>query len=56
MTWSRLYQLVNFPWAYGPRWWRAHRYSKARAVQLDAEHIAWARELRAPASHERNHA
>jgi hypothetical protein len=45
VTVSRLYDLVNQPWIYGPRWWRAHRFSKARARQLDAEHCAWARKL-----------
>jgi UDP-N-acetyl-D-mannosaminuronic acid transferase (WecB/TagA/CpsF family) len=43
MSW--LYRLVNEPWIYGPRWWRAHRLSKARARQLDAEHVAWAQAL-----------
>jgi hypothetical protein len=42
---KRLYQLVNMPWVHGPNWWRARRFSKARARQLDAEHIAWARAL-----------
>lgn len=42
---SRIYDLLNQPWTYGPRWWRARRFSKARARQLDAEHIAWAHDL-----------
>ena len=42
----RLYRLLNEPWIYGPRWWRARRVSKIAARQLAAEHVAWARSLR----------
>lgn len=44
---SRVYDLVNMPWQHGPTWWRARRYSKARARQMDAAHIAWAEALAA---------
>lgn len=47
MTWKRLYQTLNFPWIHGPVWWRARRFSNARARQMHAEHIAWAAALAA---------
>ena len=41
----RWYRLVNEPWIYGPKWWRARRVSKATAARLHADHVAWAQEL-----------
>ena len=41
----RVYQLLNEPWIYGPRWWRARRVGRIVSRRLAAEHIEWARKL-----------
>lgn len=42
----RWYALLNQPWVYGSRWWRARRVSKEAARRLDADHVVWARSLK----------